>query len=330
MNSLNSTSYKALEAASNWFVVLSDEPVSEADYSAWQDWLAKNDEHRKAWKQVETIGDMFSSFQSSESKQSARYVLEEQYSRDLNRRQLMKGMMGLTSIATLSWFSWEYTSLPVLAFSWNADFRTHVGQISSYDFNDGSKAWLNTSSAIDHNYDAQFRSVSLVTGEMFIQTQSTQENRPFIASCHHAVINAGKNAARFSVRHLSNLQTVLAVYEGRVSLTPLDGDSIQTVQAGQEVMFTSHTVKVTRPVEAMYESWVRGLLIVDGMPLSDFLTEVNRYRYGYINLDPSIADLQVVGTYPINNLDLVFSMLENSFPIRVRHSLSWWTSISAA
>ena len=330
MISSKSTSFKALEAASDWFVVLSDKPVSETDYSAWQDWLAMSEEHRDAWKKVTEIGDMFSSFQDAGSNQSARYVMEEQYTRSLNRRQFMKGAMGLTGVAALGWFSWEHTKLPVLASSWNADFRTHVGQVSSYDLEDGSNVWLNTNSAINHSYDTQFRNVSLVAGEILIQTQPTLDSRPFTVSSNHAVMNAGKEAARFSVRNLSNQQAVLAVYEGVVSLAPLDANSIQTLHAGQEVRFSAHSMTALRPVEAMYESWVKGLLIVDGMPLSEFLSEIGRYRYGYINIDPSVANLKVTGTYPINDFDLVINMLENSFPIHVKQSLPWWASVSSA
>ncbi|MBD5771241.1 DUF4880 domain-containing protein [Marinomonas colpomeniae] len=329
MNPLKSPSFESLEAASDWFVVLSDKPVSETDYLAWQNWLVKDDEHRKAWQQVEAVGDMFSSFQNVESNQSARYVLENQYSRNLNRRQLMKGVMGFTGIAALGWLSWEHIKLPILASSWTADFHTQVGQISSYDLEDGSKAWLNTSSAINHHYDTQFRNVSLVIGEILVQTLSTQDYRPFTVSCGHAVISAGKDAARFCVRHLSNQQAVLAVYDGAVSLAPLNSDSIQVIQAGQEAIFTSHRIKALQPVEAMYESWVNGLLIVDGISLADFLAEISRYHYGYINLDPSVEGLRVTGTYPVNDIDLVFTMLENSFPIRVKHSLPWWATVAS-
>lgn len=320
------SNYSHLEAASEWFAVLSDKPVAEEDLRAWKAWLSEDEAHRKAWQQVESVGAMFSSFQSTQ--QSAGYVLE--HSHAMSRRQLMKGMLGVTGVAVLGWVGWNETPLPTLASSWMADFHTQVGQVATYDLEDGSQVWLNTNSAMNRSFGDHHRSVSLVTGEMMIQTQSAESKQVFSAACRDGVINVGMDKARFCIRQLSDSETVLAVYEGAVSLTPLESGLAKTFQAGQEVIFTAYSMSLAKPASLIYESWRNGLLIVEDMPLEDFMAEIGRYHYGYINLDSSVADLRVVGTFPNHNLNIVLSMLSKSFPIRVEHPLPWWVSVSAA
>lgn len=316
-----------LEAASEWFAVLADQPVSQEDLLAWQQWLNEEEAHREAWRQVESVGALFSSFQDEASQQSARYVLGN--SSTLTRRQLMKGVFGITSVAALGWVGWHETSLPHMASAWMSDFHTQVGQVANYDLEDGSQVWLNTNSAINRNLSRDHRHVSLMLGEVLIQTQDAVDKRDFFVSCPHGVVNAGVNEARFCVRQLSDDQTVLAVYEGAVTLSLADSKVSKTLHAGEETLFNARFIAEAQPASLLYESWREGLLIVEDMPLKGFMAEIGRYHYGYINLDPSVADLRVVGTFPNHDLGLVLSMLEKSFPIRIKQPLPWWVSISA-
>ena len=340
MTSSTQPNHAHLEAASEWFAVLADKPVSEANQIAWQQWLNEDEAHRKAWQQVESVGAMFSSFQDNRSQQSARYVLDASSSMNsssmssssMNRRQLMKGVLGVTGVAALGWIGWNETPLPRMASAWMADFHTQVGQVSAYILEDGSQVWLNTNSAMNRSYDDDHRSLSLVTGEILVQTQTQTfaDSRAFSVSCTHGIVNSGRDLARFCVRQLSNKQAILAVYEGAVSLTPLNSTLSKTFFAGQAVAFTANAMDETRPASLLYEFWRNGLLIVEDMPLANFMAEIGRYHYGHINLDPSVADLRVIGTFPTHDMDLVLSMLSKSFPIRIKHPLPWWVSVSAA
>ncbi|WP_369919673.1 FecR domain-containing protein [Marinomonas polaris] len=338
MASSQPSNYVHLEAAAEWFAVLADKPVAEADQLAWQQWLNEDEAHRQAWLQVESVGAMFSSFQDNGSQQSARYVLDttssmnsrSMSSSSMNRRQLMKGVLGVTGVAALGWIGWSETPLPRIASAWMANFHTQVGQVSAYDLEDGTKVWLNTNSAMNRSYGRDYRGLSLVTGEILVQTKASSDSRAFSVSCAHGVVSSGTATSRFCVRQLSDKQTVLAVYEGAVSLAPFGSQLSRALHAGQEVVFNAQSIADTRPASLLYESWRNGLLIVEDMPLANFMAEIGRYHYGHINLDSSVADLRVVGTFPTHDLDLVLSMLSKSFPIRVKHPLPWWVSVSAA
>lgn len=329
MTSLKSPYFIHLEEASEWFAILSDESASKAERDAWQVWLEANIEHRKAWKQVESVGAMFSSFQGNSLQQSAGRVLDASGSRDISRRQMMKGVMSVAGVASLGWFGWEQTSLPSMVASWTADFHTAVGEMSHFSLADGTKVWLNTNSALNRAASSSVRQLALVEGEALFEVDDRIDARPFSVACKQAVMTSVTAKARFCLRHLSNQQAILAVYDGTVTLTPLSSGAVRKVSAGEEVVFDEQSIGQSQPALAIHESWTRGLLIVDDMALSDFIAEVGRYRHGYINLDPSIASLRVIGTYPAQDANLVFDMLESAFPIQIKRVLPWWTSITA-
>ncbi|WP_417528542.1 DUF4880 domain-containing protein [Marinomonas shanghaiensis] len=326
MTSSQSVTYAHLEAASEWFAVLSDTPVSDIDKAAWQQWLSEDERHRKAWQQVESVSVMFSSFQDNTSQQSAGYVLERTHA--VGRRQLLKGVLGLAGMASLGWLSWEKTALPSMVAAWRTDFHTSVGEVSSFSLDDGSNVWLNTNSAMAPYYTAAVRHLSLVSGETFVDLDN-QDSRPFTLSCEQAIVRPRTRNVRFCLRYLPNQQAILAVYKGAVSVA-LNDSATKSVNAGESVTFNTESFGDVVPALALYESWIKGLLVVEDMPLSDFVNELNRYRNGYINVDPAVADWRVVGTYPIHNIDVIFGMLESTFPLRVQKTLPWWVSVSAA
>ncbi|MEP7729265.1 FecR domain-containing protein [Marinomonas primoryensis] len=329
MTSPKPSNFHHLEEASEWFAVLSDESVSNIDREGWRNWLESDAEHLKAWQQVESVGVMFTSFQGNNLQQSAGRVLDTSRSRDISRRQMMKGVMSIAGVASLGWFGWEQTPLPSMVASWTADFHTSVGEVSHFELGDGTKVWLNTKSAMNRANSSTLRPIALVEGEALFETDGQVNGRPFSVACQQAVMKAATSKTRFCLRHLSNQRAILAVYEGTVSLAPLMSRQTKEVKAGEEVVFDNQSIGSIQPVLAIHESWTRGLLIVDDMTLSDFIAEIGRYRHGYINLDPSIAALRVIGTYPTQDANLVFDMLENAFPIQVKRVLPWWTSISA-
>jgi len=76
-------------------------------------------------------------------------------------------------------------------------------------------------------------------------------------------------------------------------------------------------------------AWTRRLLLADNLPLGDFVRELSRYRRGYLGCAPEVAGLRLVGAYPLGDHEAVFAMLEDSLPIKVRHILPWWVTITA-
>lgn len=322
--------FKQLEAASEWFAILSDEAASEQDKQAWLKWLEADIEHQRAWSKVESVGAMFDSFQQQGLNTPVKQVLDQSHARQVSRRQFTKGLFGITAALGLGWIGWEKVSLSSMVAVWKADFHTSIGEVKRVALADGSDVWLNTYTGLNDEFDDNVRAISLISGEAFFDLNETQDERPFLVSCPHAVIKLTSQKARFCLRHLSDEQAVLAVYHGQLSFSSLHSKQSRLINAGEEVHLHKNASMQPQSVLAMYESWTRGQLIVDDMSLRDFINEIGRYQYGHINLDPSLASWRVVGTYPTQDIDTVWAMLETAFPIKVEKIMPWWINVVAA
>ncbi len=60
------------------------------------------------------------------------------------------------------------------------------------------------------------------------------------------------------------------------------------------------------------------------------MAELARYRHGHLAVDPAVAGLPVMGTYPLDDTDRALAMLEAALPVRVRRRLPWWVTLEPA
>ncbi|MNJ65789.1 fec operon regulator FecR [compost metagenome] len=99
------------------------------------------------------------------------------------------------------------------------------------------------------------------------------------------------------------------------------------IGAGQQVGFSANRIGPPAPVQAGHQAWSRGILLADNLRLVDFLAELARYRHGYLGCDPRIAELRVVGAFPLADSDRVLDALAATLPVRVQRRMSWWVSL---
>jgi transmembrane sensor len=52
-----------------------------------------------------------------------------------------------------------------------------------------------------------------------------------------------------------------------------------------------------------------------------------RYRRGYLACDPDVADLRVMGAFPLTDTDKSLAMLARVFPVRIHRRFSWWVTV---
>ena len=242
----------------------------------------------------------------------------------LSRRKLLKSSGAL---CLLSWISWRYTPLSVHARDYTnalqADYYTATGSIRAIDLREGGKLWINTASAITVSYDSNLRYIEVVAGEVLVQTAPDTKQRPFIVSTQHGRMQA--LGTRFNVHQQSD-KTLLAVYEGAVEITTQSG-SMQTIYAGQQTHFNAEHIQPAVAAVRARQAWAEGLIIADDISLSELVTELQRYRTGHLGIDPAVANLRVMGTYPINQPDHILAMLEKALPVRVNRILPWWVTL---
>lgn len=133
--------------------------------------------------------------------------------------------------------------------------------------------------------------------------------------------------ARFAVRALDDQPTRISVYRGQVGVVLADGE--HRVTAGQQLLLTNHHLE-RRPLPLASDAWTRGLLISEGMPLGEFVQELDRYRPGILRCDPRIAQLRISGSFDLLQPEQVLATLGQVLPVQVRYRSRYWATLEPA
>lgn len=305
-----------LAEAAEWFAVLGSESISPKDHERWQAWLAAKPEHRAAWQRVEFFTHKFNGL-------PAQATLSTLNAPDLNRRRALKTLAIFCAVGAGGWQVWRQGSWQ----AWTADYRSGVGEIQTFTLADGSVVTLDTASAIDVDFSPSLRRITLVRGEVYIETAPDQKplHRPFVVDCAAGRVQA--LGTRFSVREQAS-DCHATVYQGAIHIQPADNAAgSQTLKAGQSATFTRQQISIIEKIAAQQPAWSQGLLLADNLPLSEFVIQLNRYRQGYITCAPDIAHLRIVGAFPLRDQERILAVLQETLPVRVSKRSPWWVRI---
>ena len=311
-----SADYRVLQEAAQWFSVLQSGSASEADRRAWRAWLGQPD-HALAWQRVERISGQFQPLVDDQAGRAASRLLQQ---RQPTRRQALK-VLSLAAGGALALSAglgpWR---------EWSADQRTAVGEVRDLRLADGSQLWLNTNSAVDVAFDGSARRLALYRGELLLDTP--EQPRPLRVRTAEGELQT-RHQARFAVRQRQG-STQLDVFAGTVDIQPARLGEPRTITSGQHASFGIDSVRPLQPVRTASQAWTQGVLLADNQRLEDFLAELGRYRRGYIGCDPRIADLRVVGAFPLADTERVLDALESTLPLRINRRMPWWISLEPA
>jgi transmembrane sensor len=181
---------------------------------------------------------------------------------------------------------------------------------------DGIALTLNTQTSIVMLPASQDdTNIELISGEAAVAAGRSGRRSISIQSLGVRVV---ANRANFNVRCVDNAVSVTCFegvvdVEGPLSLVPL--------RAGQQVSF-SQAYGLGQASAADVEeagAWQRGLLIVNNRPLSEVVSEVNRYRSGHILIvNQALANRLVNGSFHLEHLDNFPSQVQQLFGAAVR------------
>lgn len=312
--------HATLQQAAQWYARLNADPHDDATSEAWRRWHRQSEAHRQAWQYVERVSRRFAALQGDGD--TAAQTLRTARRTDMSRRQALRTLALLPGGVLLGWFGWRATPLSQLLMAWQADYRTATGEVRDFLLADGTHIWLNGASALDADYRPEWRRLQLLDGEVLIDT--AEEARPFIVDTAEGSLRA--LGTRFSVTQ-QNASTRLAVFEGAVEIRTVDTGITRVVQAGQQLRFDRQGIGHTEPAISARQSWAKGILLVSDMPLAAFAEELSRHHHGYLGVAPEVAQLRVMGAYPLHDPEQILAMLESALPIIIHRPLPWWTSI---
>lgn len=293
-----------LRQAAEWFAVLRSDDVGNAEGERFERWWRSNPEHRRAWAAVEAIEGRLSSLPRGPAKSALTAAA-------LDRRQALKAIAAIGIGVPAAWAGSRLVPLD----AWRADYHTAVGEVREIALADGTRVWLNTDSALDVDYSTERRRLTLVRGEVLVETAPDRSgrSRPFaVATAFGTLRPVG---TRFSVRERGDSAEV-EVFAGAVEIDRA-GSPAHTVSAGERARLAGTRIQPLRAGHSDVPAWTRGMLVTDNMRLADFVAELARYHHGYIGCSAGAADLRIVGAFPLDDLDRVLAALEQSLPVRV-------------
>ena len=313
---------KIAREASEWFVLLMAGDASTSDHENFQKWLNLNPRHKEAWEHIERINTRVQSIPSS----IALRTLAAPVSR--SRRRNLQAFALLLGIGGTGFFTYHQLA------GRSADYQTATGETQTIDLDDGSQLVLNTSTSVDIHFSPKERIIQLHTGEIVITTghrrrvNGDAEQRPFIVTTQDGYVRA--LGTKFSV-HRQDESSSVSIFEGAVEITP-DAQNLmgKVFHAGEAVSFDQKNISLTEMAHENTIAWTKGLIIADGRPLSDFTSELNRYRPGYLRCHPAVSNLRVSGVFKLSDIDGILSSLVDALPVRIRHFTPFWTSIDPA
>ncbi|MRW84609.1 DUF4880 domain-containing protein [Pseudoduganella sp. FT26W] len=311
----NALAFDVLEQAAEWFATLSAPDVKLAERQAWQRWLDAAPEHREAWRRVEHIHTQLHALPGGPLRAALSAAPR-------NRRRALKTLLLLCAVGGMGALVVRREEQGGYLAALGAQHRTAVGAVALLPLPDRTQAWLNTDSAADLAYDDSQRLIVLRRGEILLHSgaDSHAPARPLVVEARGARLRA--LGTRFSVRMMEQ-GTRLAVYDGAVEV-----GAGAVVPAGAQVDIVDGKAGAMTPASEDSTAWSHKLLIATQMRLDDFLGELSRYRHGHLSCDPSLADLRLVGSYPLGDTDQALDMLQAALPVRIKRTLSWWVTVT--
>lgn len=198
-------------------------------------------------------------------------------------------------------------------------YRTPVGGVARVPIADGSNVTLNTDSRIRVVLTDTERHVEIERGEAFFEV-AKDATRPFVVVAgNKRVIAVG---TKFSVRR-DGEDVHVVVTEGRVRVEDDRAASAPPTQLGAGNVATASVAGVMvqekpLPEAEEYLSWRSGYLVFRDRALAEAVNEFNRYNTRQLVIDdPALANLRVGGNFRATNVDGFARLLEQGYPVRI-------------
>jgi transmembrane sensor len=317
------------EEAAVWIWRMDSAAVAAADRQAFEAWLREDSRHRRAaaalsavWSTLDVLAEAKRDEKIATFTNTAKLPL-------LHHRQrwwfAAAAVLAAVAVGAI-WLQQGSGESQALA--------TAVGQQRNVTLADGSTVTLNTNTILETDLRRHTREIYLRKGEAHFQV-AHDRSRPFLVHAGDAVVRAVGTA--FEVRVLTDQHVDVVVDEGRVEVqatAPVPASpnpaarvratTLRALNAGERLSTASRDYAVT-PITAQQMSselaWREGAIIFDGQPLSEAITEIERYTDARIVVsDPEIARLRVGGRFRTGDVQEFFDALQTALPVSIRHT----------
>ncbi|MFZ1988714.1 MAG: FecR domain-containing protein [Alphaproteobacteria bacterium] len=296
------------DEAAEWLARVTRDNVSEADWSAFETWLASSRLNREAFASVEALWRELDRHAAELSPQISEALHPPR--RLLPARAIITGLAA-TLIVALVVTVYMLQDQP----AHYADYVTAKGQMQTIALSDGSKVYLNTNSRIAIHMDRNSRRVRMDDAEAAFDV-AKDSARPFIISVGDSEIRVV--GTEFNVLHHSG-KLVVTVERGVVLVKSSSSDEPSRLVVGDRLTHDDGTnaASISKVDPGASLAWRSGQLIYDQAKLADIADDLNRYFSIPIVVEASARAITFSGVLTIDSEDAVLKRLQALLPISV-------------
>lgn len=293
-----------------WLARLSDSGVTAKDRQAFELWYGRNPAHARAYDKVARVWHEPTLDRAAEQIASLSTTIP--YRSPTPRRRATRYIWAVAACLSALVLGGLYVDLPTRL---QADYHTAVGERRTINLPDRSVVTLNTQTAIATTFDGGVRRVRVLKGEAFFKV-AHDEQRPFIVDSEGITTRAVGTA--FVVRHELHSDRITVV-EGVVEVSAREAPAtVLRLASGTMIKAEAGRLEQPRSVDpSVASAWLKGLLIVDEVPVIHVLDEIRRYYPGVIViLNDHLREMRVTGTYKVDEPTSILYHLTKTFPIQ--------------
>ena len=305
-----------LREAAEWLATLHSGEAGEEERARCRAWREADPRHDRAYLKVEAL---WRRFDGLDGEAAASATLSTMLWRR-RRRALARGGGALALMVTVLFGGALLAMHPFTPLDLIADYRSGVGEQRRVVLADGSELLLNTAAVVDIAYSDGERRVRLRRGELLAEV-ARDPQRPFIVETDAGTARA--LGTRYTVRErdgrLGVVVTESAVEVCGLIQKPAGRENCVSAPQGHVAGVVDGNPTAPQAVDtAVATAWVRGRLVADNRPLTEVLSELGRYRKGFLRYDPeALKGLRVSGVFPLDDTDRALALLTDYLPVTV-------------
>lgn len=291
--------HQILEEAVEWLMQMKQKPLNEIELLEFEQWKNRSQLHQSIWQQAYQLEEKFQSLPSH----IAIPIIQKQKSHPDIWLMVLSclPLLGLLYVMNQQQ-------------QWTADYRNGFHAPQTVKLPDGGKIILNSNTAIDVKYTAKKRDIILRKGEIWIETQHDVKNRPFTVYTQQGQAQA--LGTKYLVK-IDQKDSQIAVLKGAVKVQPKTNNQYVIITKGQKISINQYNLHSVEYFDHSEIGWTKGLIMVNEIPLSEFVQKLRPYQSALIYLDPEVSNIKISGTFPIANMAQLYEMLENTYAIDV-------------
>lgn len=306
---------RVIHEATLWLVRMRSGEATSVDESALRRWRDADPLHDEEWLRLMDVEGAFASVPTT-MRREARQTLERKALSSTRRGALKLLLLGSLGGGAAWHFRDEISATRAMA-----DLSAGVGDTTSTVLASGVRLTLNTATAVD----VRGNGVRLLQGELFADASA-------VSAFHIDTMPARIEAnGRISVRLLDDGMR-LSVIDGTAQIEPRNGADGLSVR-GEVLLNQRGRIKSAGSVGQMdHTAWLQRRLVVEDMPLSEFLEELWRYRHGAAFTSAAAARFRISGGFDLDDIDGALRAVQATHPVIVRNldPLGVWLGLRKA